>query len=247
MYIERREIKFAAKEDMRGARPNPMLATLVFFIITIGINLIVDYFTGVPGGRYYEMLKEGYHFGMALGTLYGGVSGAFVIFFRILLAVFSMILSYGYAAVYALDLSRGRDAGIRSFFAGFERPVRIIAVQILASIFITLWALLFVIPGIIAAYRYRLALYLMADDPELGALDAIRKSKQLMRGYKGQAFVLDLSFLGWWLLTPLTLGILSLWVTPYASVTYANFYQAILRSANAQETAPPPPDPDQDW
>jgi uncharacterized membrane protein len=151
----------------------------------------VDYFTGLPGGRYYEMLRSGYHVGMALGTVYGGVTGAFVIFFKILLALFTMILNYGYYAVYSLSLSRLRDADIRSFFAGFERPVRIIAVQILMSVFILLWSLLFLIPGIVAAYRYRLALYLMADDPELGAMDAIRQSKVLMNGYKGQAFVLD--------------------------------------------------------
>jgi uncharacterized membrane protein len=240
LYIERGEIKQAAKDDLRRAQPNPMLATLVFFIITFGINLVVDYFTGLPGGRYYEMLRSGYHVGMALGTVYGGVTGAFVIFFKILLALFTMILNYGYYAVYSLSLSRLRDADIRSFFAGFERPVRIIAVQILMSVFILLWSLLFLIPGIVAAYRYRLALYLMADDPELGAMDAIRQSKVLMNGYKGQAFVLDLSFIGWWLLTPLTLGILGLWVTPYFSVTCANFYQAVLRGADGQEEPPPP-------
>lgn len=76
-------------------------------------------------------------------------------------------------------------------------------------------------------YRYRLTFFLLLDHPELGALEAITRSKLAMRGHKWEMFVLDISFLGWHLLTPLTLGILGLWVIPYHTAAQANFYDAV--------------------
>ena len=78
------------------------------------------------------------------------------------------------------------------------------------------WTLLLIVPGIIAALRYSMASYIMAETPGISAGEAIERSKAMMDGHKKELFLLELSFIGWILLSALTLGILSLWVTPHA-------------------------------
>lgn len=85
-----------------------------------------------------------------------------------------------------------------------------------------LWGLLFVIPGIVASYRYRQALYLLLDHPEMGIMECISESKRMMRGHKAELFILDLSFLGWSLLT--IIPFVSVYVLPYMQSTYAIYY-----------------------
>ncbi len=98
----------------------------------------------------------------------------------------------------------------------------------LRNLFLILWSLLFVIPGIVKAYSYRLVPYLLAEHPELSGTQAITLSRQMMNGHKGRAFVLDLSFLGWILLSALTLGIMGVfYVNPYIHATDAELYEAV--------------------
>lgn len=85
------------------------------------------------------------------------------------------------------------------------------------------------IPGVVATYRYLLTSYIMAEDPEIRAKDALRKSVELMRGYKWKAFCLRLSFFGWILLIVFTLGIAGLWVQPYMMAAEASFYREVCR------------------
>ena len=102
----------------------------------------------------------------------------------------------------------------------------------MTSLFVTLWSLLFIIPGIIASYRYALAPYLMTENPEIGVMEAISRSKELMRGNKARLFCLQFSFLGWILLCILTLGIGSLWLSPYMKAAEAAFYLDVTGRAN---------------
>lgn len=97
----------------------------------------------------------------------------------------------------------------------------------LTSVFTFLWSLLFIIPGIIASLSYSMVYFIALDNLELSALDVIRKSKEMMRGHKGEYFVLGLSFIGWGILGIFTLGILYLWLIPYMQVTMANFYNEL--------------------
>ena len=98
---------------------------------------------------------------------------------------------------------------------------------LLKDVFVTLWSLLFVIPGIIKYYSYSMANYILAENPEMKALDAITESKKLMKGYKFKLFVLDLSFFLWYLLEAITLGLAGIYVQPYVEATKANFYLSI--------------------
>ena len=100
--------------------------------------------------------------------------------------------------------------------------------QFLKSLFIGLWSLLFVIPGVIKAYEYRMVPYLLAEHPEMSSGEIFARSKEMMQGNKWDTFVLDISFVGWVLLSGITLGILYIfWVGPYIAATDAALYHRI--------------------
>lgn len=100
----------------------------------------------------------------------------------------------------------------------------------LMDLYVFLWSLLLVVPGIVAAYRYRMVPYLLAEHPEMSAQEVLQRSKELMMGEKWNAFVLDLSFIGWNLLSVLTFGLAGVFfVGPYKMQTDANLYLALSR------------------
>jgi uncharacterized membrane protein len=131
-------------------------------------------------------------------------------------------------AVYLLDVveneqSKGDKfelllAGVKNNFANA------LVAFILQSIFVFLWSLLFIIPGIIKALAYSQVFYLLAEDPSLSPTEALSKSQDLMRGHKMRLFWLGLSFLGWFLLGILTFGVGLIFVLPYYQTTLAYFY-----------------------
>ena len=95
------------------------------------------------------------------------------------------------------------------------------------EILIFLWALLLIIPGIIKSFSYAMTPYILEDNPELGAVDAIHRSRMMMRGHKFDLFWMYLSFIGWGLLCILTFGIGFLWLAPYIATTQAAFYEEV--------------------
>lgn len=115
-------------------------------------------------------------------------------------------LAVGLAMV-LMNIARNRPTAPMNVFYGFEYLGKAILLQLLMGIFIFLWSLLFVIPGIIAFYSYRYAFYIFADDPSKGIMQCLRESKYLTKGNKGQMFILDLSFIGWYLLSAIPAGL----------------------------------------
>lgn len=115
---------------------------------------------------------------------------------------------------------------IAPFKAG--KFVNIWLVSFMSKLFIALWTLLLVIPGIIKSYEYMMVPYILAEDPSVEWRDALAQSKAMMEGQKMAAFVLDLSFLGWHILSNITLGVLGvLYVTPYKESTRAELYKTL--------------------
>jgi len=95
------------------------------------------------------------------------------------------------------------------------------------ALWVTLWSFLFIIPGIVKLYSYRQMFYVLAENPKIGVLKAMNISKTITKGFKGDLFVMDLSFFGWFLLSAFTGGILLLWVIPYYNMTCVNAYKDI--------------------
>ena len=128
-----------------------------------------------------------------------------------------------------LEVSEGKHTSFNKLFSGFKQFGAAFLLMILIDIFVFLWSLLLIIPGIIKAYSYSMSWFVLADRPDLTANEARKRSMYLMKGHKWRLFCLDFSFIGWYLLSILTLGILSFWVMPYHLTARAEFYQELLR------------------
>jgi uncharacterized membrane protein len=130
-------------------------------------------------------------------------------------------------AIFALAAARDHNPRLELIFNGFQTFGTALAAYLLVGLFVLLWSLLLIVPGIIAALAYSQVFYILADNRMTGPLEAIRRSKEMMRGNKWKFFCLALRFVGWALLCILTLGVGFLWLFPYASVSAAKFYDDI--------------------
>ena len=141
-------------------------------------------------------------------------------------------LSFGLAAFF-LSLARGKEQGdLADLFKGFTEGgfVRLLLLGLLEEVFIFLWTLLFIIPGIVKSYSYSQAIYLAYDHPDWDWKQCIDESRRIMNGYKWKLFVLDLSFIGWYIVGMLACGIGVLWVDPYHQAARTEFYEELTRA-----------------
>lgn len=159
------------------------------------------------------------------------VGSTVYIFFAVLVMaaiyfVLGSIVGVGYAR-FNLELLDRRDPSFEILFAYFSYWKTTAAARLLQSLYILLWSLLLVIPGIIASYSYAMTDYILAEYPELTASEAIGRSKELMSGNRWRLFCLHFSFIGWSILCTFTLGIGNLWLTPYKQAATAAFYRDV--------------------
>lgn len=162
---------------------------------------------------------------LIVGPILAGLATIFVVWILVDIIIGGAV-TLGYAK-FNLNLVDGAEAKFGDIFSRFDLIGTGFVMQLLRFIFTFLWLLLLVVPGIIAMYRYSMTAYILTENPDLGALEAINRSKQMMRGNKGRLFCLHLSFIGWFLLSALTCGIGLLWLGPYAEASVAAFYREI--------------------
>jgi uncharacterized membrane protein len=130
-------------------------------------------------------------------------------------------------AIYLIDMVETNSDGkkIELVIEGFKKSfVNSFLAMLLVGVFTFLWSLLFIIPGIIKYYAYAMTPYIIAEDPEIDAMAAIAKSQEMMRGHKMELFMLQFSFIGWYLLAGLTFGVGFIFLLPYVKTAEANFY-----------------------
>lgn len=154
-----------------------------------------------------------------------------------LLSLVSFILGGVVELGYAKFLLKQHDHQQLRFsdlFSQFDRFGTGFAQQFLRILYVTLWMLLFIIPGIVKGFSYAMTPFILEDHPEMTASEAINASKKLMEGHKMDLFILSLTFLGWQILACLTMGIGFLFLNPYMNAAYAVFYRDI--SAQRQES-----------
>ena len=155
--------------------------------------------------------------------LLGGIGGI----------VIAGAVSYGLARA-TTNIARGQEkVNILDIFKGFtEGFLRTFLLGLMTNLFIALWSLLFLIPGIVKSYSYAMAPFIMQDDPSKNWKQCIDESREMMNGHKAQLFWLEFSFIGWIILGMLCFGVGLLFVTPYMNQARANFYLA-LKEQNA--------------
>lgn len=139
-------------------------------------------------------------------------------------------LEVGIRRFYLKNLNQ--DAGVREVAFAYDSNFKNIAkIMFFRDLYTCLWMLLFIIPGIVKAYEYRMIPYLLAENPEMSKEEAFATSKQMMMGQKWKAVILDLSFIGWGILGAITFGLLSIfYVNPYIFSTEAALYETIKYS-----------------
>jgi uncharacterized membrane protein len=137
--------------------------------------------------------------------------------------------------LFFLRLGRGVVPDYGDLFNGFKQFGQSFVAWLLMGLFTTLWTLLLVVPGIMAALSYSMTYYILVDNPAMTGLDAIRRSKQIMYGHRWKLFCLHCRFLGWALLCLLTCGIGFLWLSPYVQTALARFYDDLSPALGISE------------
>lgn len=148
-------------------------------------------------------------------------------------------LSFGLCFVFLKQARDGKEMSFADLFKGFTANFGDnFLIALMTSIYIFLWSLLFIIPGIIKYYAYSMSYYVKADHPEMDWSECIKTSRMLMKGHKFKLFVLQLSFIGWYIVGMLCLGIGVLWVDAYYRATEAQFYDSICGRTEKEQTEP---------
>lgn len=193
------------------------LITGTSFLPELKYDIPLDYFPTLQ--KHVSQWNQGLHIGRFTLNFQAGIFG-FAAF------LLGGVLQIGYAD-YLLKQHDGKETNFRDLFSKFDHFGTGFAQNFLRNLYITLWTLLFIIPGIIKGYSYAMTPFILAEHPNLTASQAIDLSKDLMDGHKGELFVLDLSFLGWIILAALTLNLGHIALNPYRNAAYAAFYRQL--------------------
>jgi len=154
-------------------------------------------------------------------------------FLALLLFLFQPVLDVGFIS-YCLKINRSKSTEFKDLFNGFLFFSKVVSIFLITTFMIFLWSLLLIIPGIVASYRYRMAYYILLDDPGKGALQCISESKLMMYGNKLDLLIIDISFIGWYIIDftvfvliplPIAIPIVSIWLSPYLGLTRVGFYE----------------------
>jgi len=210
---QNQEYKNEALAALRGNWAPAVLATLVYYLLTL--FLISPYEVAVFRTNSADIMGL-----MAASRWYG------VFFLGMILVIGPFLV--GYVNSFKKLLVEGDDRiTANSFREGFKPYWRSVWAYLFRGILITLWSLLLVIPGIIKSLSYAMTMYIVKDHPELTVNEAIDLSKDMMYGHKYDLFYLYISFIGWYLLSILTLGIGTFWLMPYIQTAQASFYEDV--------------------
>lgn len=228
------ELKSEAKGILNGRWKDSVLMCLVPTLVSIAIGLVLFFLLVLPTITFVQNNADLLNSSANYDGNSGGSGGSGFVG-GLIGALFSTGISWTF-----LDLLRGKRKTIEPFsdaFRGFAGPVilGVICIYLLMTVFISLWLLLLIIPGLIKGYSYSQAYFIYYDryqetDLRPGFLECITRSKQMMKGHKGHLFILDLSFIGWHLLAILTFGIGYLWLKPYITATKAAFYENLPKT-----------------
>ncbi len=197
--ISNKELKAQARESLKGNWGNAIGVIGIYFAISFGIGLVI-------------------------GML--GIENELVL--DIISILITALFEFGLLSFF-LKTSRNEKVEVEELWSKTNMFLPYIIASIVIGFFTFAWSLLFIIPGIIAAFRYSMTYLVMLDNPEMSAMDALNESKRLMDGHKMDYFLLEASFIGWAILGIFTLGILYFWLIPYMSVAQCNFYNNLKK------------------
>ena len=253
MGLDRRQLKKEARTAIGNARPRPYWVSLVYMLIGTLLSVLTLSLDGSI--EAYKQMFLSVQAGIPTLVQPRPVAGAMGWVLNVALQIMGAVMAVGFV-IYAMRLWRHVRAGIGDLFDGFGVFFRAVWIQFLPSLLVGLWSMIYALPAatlvvmtgqawwmiallpllapaIMAAYSYRLAVYVMLDHPEMGCFRCVAQSKYMMQGRRWELFKLDMSFLGWALLCclPLVGWLLALWVYVYVQVTEAGYYEKVAAQA----------------
>jgi uncharacterized membrane protein len=235
-------LKRRARESIRAALSSAIAVSVAWFVLSSVLSFLSQRASGYD--KMYGAIEEEFRRVYELGAGKMPDAAFYAATFKEHFKPFGSLLSaaLGLCQIAAgagftwccLALARGEKTSWRSVFDGFGHFFKLLWLRILIGVFVWLWTVLLIFPGVIAAFRYSMAIYVMRDHPEYGALRCIRESKALMRGRKADLFVLGISFFPWFILSAVIFrfsgfDFLALWLSLYSGVSFAGFYIAVSR------------------
>ena len=234
MQVNLTEIRTEARQALRGRHPSAFLVSLAFYLVLVLLAILSQRLMTTTM-HFEEIMELSEQMVNAqteaqqmriLESLAALSDTREMVGEYMLLAIDLMeaMLTMGFMS-YCLGLSRGIDGSVGSMFDAFGNFFRFLAINILISLLVSLAMLLLIVPGIILSYAYALAPFLLMDDPQKGPIQCMRESREWMRGNKGKLFLLDLSMLGWLVLTVIPGA--AVYTLPYYYTARANFYRAV--------------------
>lgn len=214
--MNRAKIKKEAREMLKGNLWEILKPILIVSLITFVVGMI----NGGTDGREFELVN-----GTLKVTQSNPSLGASI--FSLVVGLAMLPIEFG-LLVYIVKFVRKEPYDLKLLFSQFSKFWPIFALNFLIGLFAFLWSLLFIIPGIIAAISYSMAMLIMVDGEE-NAMECIRKSKAMMKGYKWDYVVFQLSFILWHLLGIITVGLAYIYVGPYLSVAEVLYYEELKK------------------
>ena len=230
MGLDRKALKKRAQQTIRSSEPKVINVGMIFVVLAsfmsilsarvIGANLSENDIVQI----YNHILSGKYDFALEYIQQFAPPASSYII--NIAIELVMTVVSAGFI-IFLINTIRATAPCTGNLLDGFGMAGRIILLGLLEGLYIFLWSLLLIVPGIIASYRYRQAIYLLIDHPEMSVRECINESKRMMDGKKGELFILDLSFIGWQLLAGLSVigWAVQIWTVPYLGMTYALYYE----------------------
>lgn len=214
-----KELKEKALVSLKNNWATPIVIVLLFILITGAatslLSSIILIFSFVPSFILAWFVEE---------TVVSIIGQGIHYIFSLVANLILIPLSLGYIN-YFLMFAKSQKPEINNLFDGYKKSIsNSIIASILMGIYIFLWSLLLIVPGIIKSFSYAMTFYIIADNPKISALDALKRSETMMEGHKWDFFVLELSFLGWGILSLFTCGIGFIFLSPYIETANAHFY-----------------------
>lgn len=241
----RAELKGRAKDCLRRYFMPALLVSILQMLLTgtlplprmgvsLNVNTVGNAITG--GGGIAETLGERdlAYMLMVLPVVLMGMLLSFAI--STLYSVFvGNVIYVGSSRYFMESRGFGQDRGIGKLFYGFKSGAYLNTVftMFMMNLFIFLWSLLLIVPGIIKSYQYRMVPYIMAENPQMNYRDALALSSRMTDGHKMELFILELSFIGWLILGSLLCGIGVIFVQPYINATFAEVYAEMRKASGA--------------
>jgi uncharacterized membrane protein len=209
-----------ARSQLKGSWLPMIGISVIYVVFVLCVSFIINFFTVLASSRmdYYDFVK------ISVGNYIANA----------LVCILCSPLVFG---LYDCFLKKARGGAVRidSLFTGFNMVGKAFSLSFYNFLFLTGWFLLLIIPGCIKVISYSMAYFIMLDNPRMSSTEAITASRNMMNGYKAKFFFLNLSFLGWFLLCILSLGIGFIWLFPYITLANTNLYEELKKNYAQRE------------